>query len=381
MRILHVIRSLHPEYGGPAQLVRCIVAAGPRLGWEGEVACLDRASQPFLSEISFRVHALGESGGTYGYSGRWVPWLRDNIERFDGVVIHGIWQYQSWGTWRAIHGRKPYVIFPHGMLDPWFKRRYPLKHVKKWIYWQLAEQRVIRDASSVLFTCETEQRLAPESFRMPRWNAAVVPYGAELPTGDPPHQKEAFYAVCPEVRGRRFFLYLGRIHPKKGCDLLVEAFSAIAANAPDIDLVMAGPDAGIRDGLRTRVAARGLNHRVHWPGLITGDAKWGAFYAGECFVLPSHQENFGIAVAEALACSRPVLISDQVNIWPEIEGDGAGIVAPDTADGTQNLLEQWLALDDNERKSMATRARTCFETRYNLDQNVSELVGFFQRMQ
>ncbi|MHB8391242.1 MAG: glycosyltransferase, partial [Acidobacteriaceae bacterium] len=209
MRILHVIRSLHPEYGGPAQLVRCIVAAGPRLGWEGEVACLDHASEPFLREIDFRVHALGQGGGTYGYSSRWVPWLRANIDRFDGVVIHGIWQYQSYGTWRAIHGRKPYVLFPHGMLDPWFKRRYPLKHIKKWIYWNLAEQRVLRDANSILFTCDTEQRLAPQSFPMPPWNAAVVPYGAEMPTGDPRRQIEAFYAACPAARGRRFFLYLG----------------------------------------------------------------------------------------------------------------------------------------------------------------------------
>lgn len=381
MRILHVIRSLHPEYGGPAQLVRCIVAAGPRLGWEGEVACLDRPGQPFLDEIQFRVHALGENDSTYGYSRLWVPWLRDNIERFDGVVVHGIWQYQSWGTWRAISGRKPYVLFPHGMLDPWFKRRYPLKHVKKWFYWHLAERYVLRDANSVLFTCDTEQRLAPESFRMPAWDAAVVPYGAETPTGDPQQQIEAFYTVCPGARDRRFFLFLGRIHPKKGCDLLIDAFASIATMDRNIDLVMAGPDAGMRHGLEARIAMAGLKNRVHWPGLVTGDAKWGAFYAGDAFVLPSHQENFGIAVAEALACSRPVLISDQVNIWPEIESDGAGLVAADTLAGTINLLERWLALTDDERRQMRLQARACFETRYNLDQNVSELVRFFQRMQ
>lgn len=381
MRILHVIRSLHPEYGGPAQLVRCIVAAGPRLGWEGEVACLDEPSQPFLQDIHFRVHALGENRSTYGYSKRWVPWLRENIDRFDGVVIHGIWQYQSWGTWRAIHGRKPYVLFPHGMLDPWFKRRYPLKHIKKWIYWNLAEYRVLRDAGSVLFTCQTEERLAPQSFRMPPWNAAVVPYGAELPTGDPQQQIEAFYAACPTARDKRFFLYLGRIHAKKGCDLLIDAFAAIAARFPNVDLVMAGPDAGMRAGLEARVAAARLTARVHWPGLVTGDAKWGAFHASDAFVLPSHQENFGIAVAEALGCSKPVLISDQVNIWPEIHADGAGLVAPDTLADTKNLLEQWLTLDPNQQREMGQRARVCFESRYNLDRNVSELVRFFQRMQ
>ena len=380
MRVLHVIRSLHPEYGGPAQLVRCIVAAGPRLGWQGEVACLDLPDQPFLKDLHFPVHALGQNNSTYGYSSRWVPWMQANIDRFDGVVVHGIWQYQSWGTWRAIHGRKPYVMFPHGMLDPWFKRTYPLKHVKKWLYWHLAERRVVRDANSILFTCETERRLAPQSFRMPPWHAAVVPYGAEMPSGDPEQQREAFYQHCPAVRGRRFFLYLGRIHPKKGCDLLIDAFLAVAAQHPNVDLVMAGPDAGMRAGLEARVRQAGLSHRVHWPGLITGDAKWGAFYAGEAFVLPSHQENFGIAVAEALACSRPVLISDQVNIWPEIEVDNAGLVAPDTAEGTRQLLERWLALTPEEQAQRRASARACFEARYNLDQNVVELVRFFQQI-
>ncbi len=381
MRILHVIRSLHPEYGGPAQLVRCIVAAGPRLGWEGEVASLDLPGQAFIQEIQFPVHALGENRTTYGYSKHWVPWLRANIDRFDGVVVHGIWQYQSWGTWRAIRGRKPYVLFPHGMLDPWFKRRYPLKHVKKWFYWHLAERRVLRDANSVLFTCSTEQRLAPESFEMPPWNAAVVPYGAEMPTGDTQQQMESFYQACPGARDKRFFLYLGRIHPKKGCDLLIDAFASIAATEPGIDLVMAGPDAGMREALEARITSAGFAHRVHWPGLVTGDAKWGAFHASDAFVLPSHQENFGIAVAEALGCSRPVLISDQVNIWPEIYADGAGLVSPDTFAGTRDLLERWLALNEEQRSAMRLRARACFETRYNLDQNVSELVRFFQRMQ
>jgi glycosyltransferase involved in cell wall biosynthesis len=137
----------------------------------------------------------------------------------------------------------------------------------------------------------------------------------------------------------------------------------------------------MRDGLEARVKAAHLTDRVHWPGLITGDAKWGAFHASETFVLPSHQENFGIAVAEALGCSRPVLISDQVNIWPEIHSDGAGLVAPDTLDGTRQLLQRWLALSIEERREMQRKAHACFVARYNLDQNVSELVRFFQYMQ
>lgn len=378
-RLLHVIRSLSPEYGGPAQQVRQIVSTYPSLGMVGEVACLDDPASPFLGGLDFPVHALGPARGVYGYSPKWVPWVRANLDRFDGVVIHGIWQYQSYGTWLAIRGnKKPYVQLPHGMLDPWFKRQYPHKHIKKWIYWTLAEYWVLRQARRVLFTSATEQRLAPESFWLHRWNGAVVPYGATAPSGDADVQREVFYRQCPAVRGQRFLLYLSRIHPKKGCDLLMDAFLQMAEHAPWLHLMMAGPDpTGMRPQLEAQVAAAGLSHRVHWPGLLTGEAKWGAFLASEAFILPSHQENFGIAVAEALGCSRPVLISNQVNIWPEIHSDGAGFVAPDTLEGTIHLLKEWITLSEEQREQMNLRAKACFEQRYNIVNNVTELVRFF----
>jgi glycosyltransferase involved in cell wall biosynthesis len=369
---------MSPEYGGPAQLVRQIVSIYPSLGMIGEVACLDAPGSPFLAGLGFPVHALGPALGVYGYSSKWASWLRAHMHEYDGIIIQGIWQYQSWGTWRVIRGRVPYVQLTHGMLDPWFKRRYPLKHVKKWIYWALAEYWVLRGARRVLFTSTIEQQLAPQSFWLHRWNGAVVPYGAERPRGAPMELMEAFYRHCPQVRGQRSILYLGRIHPKKGCDLLIEAFQQTAQRAPWMHLVMAGPDsAGMRAQLEKRVADAGLSGRVHWPGLLTGDAKWGAFYASEAFILPSHQENFGIAVAEALACGCPVLISNQVNIWPEIQEDGAGLVAPDTLEGTRRLLEEWAAMDAETREQYVARAHACFEQRYDIVKNVGQLVRFF----
>ena len=377
IRQLHVIRSLSPEYGGPAQLVRQIIGTYPSLGMIGEVACLDAPGSPFLAGLDFPVHALGPALGVYGYSSKWIPWLCAHLHDFDAVIIHGIWQYQSYGTWLAMRGKTPYVQLTHGMLDPWFKRRYPLKHVKKWIYWALAEYWVLRNARRVLFTSTIEQNLAPESFWLHRWNGAVVPYGAKSPVEEPAVLREAFYRQCPALRGQRFVLYLGRIHPKKGCDLLMEAFLQVAGRAPWLHLLMAGPDpTGMRAKLEARIRAAGLSHRVHWPGLLTGDAKWGSFMASEAFILPSHQENFGIAVAEALGCSRPVLISDQVNIWPEIHSDGAGLVAPDTLEGTRQLLEGWVALSGEEREQMNRRAKACFDHRYNIVNNVAELVRF-----
>ncbi|HTV07382.1 MAG TPA: glycosyltransferase, partial [Acidobacteriaceae bacterium] len=358
MRILHVMASLDPASGGPIEAVRRLAAGYREAGHEAEVATLDDPEAVYLKDAPLPVHAHGPAKGKYGYSPKLLPWLRENISRFDGVVVNGLWQYHGLAAWRACEGRVPYAVFTHGMLDPWFKRRYPLKHAKKWPYWALVEYRLLRDAERVLFTSETEQRLAAESFWLHKWRGEVVPYGTPGPAGDADALKAAFYARCPGLEGRRFLVYLGRIHEKKGCDLLVEAFGRVAGDDPELHLLVAGPDqVGWMKDLRATVARLGVDGRVYWPGMLVGDAKWGAMYASEAFILPSHQENFGISVAEALACGRAVLISDKINIYAEIEKDGAALVEEDTMNGTERLLRRWLALDGAERARMGAAAR------------------------
>jgi glycosyltransferase involved in cell wall biosynthesis len=114
--------------------------------------------------------------------------------------------------------------------------------------------------------------------------------------------------------------------------------------------------------------------------MLSGAAKWGAFAICDAFVLPSHQENFGIAVAVALACGRPVLISDQINIAPEIAADGCGLVEPDTLDGTILLLERWLALDADERAAMRKQARATFAKRYDMRRNSAFILRTFEQL-
>lgn len=387
MRILHMIGTLNPEAGGPPEVVKVLVQNAPE-GYSFELVTLDDPGAAFLSEArgwggGAEVHAMGPVGSTYGYTGRLGPWLRANRGRFDGVVVHGLWQYCGLAVWRAMGGRVPYVVFPHGMLDPYFKRAFPLKHCKKWMYWAPVEYRVLRDAYRVIFTCEVERVLAGESFWLQKWTPWVVPYGTVPVQGDVEAQQEAFFAACPEVRGRRFLLFLGRIHPKKGCDLLVDAFAKVAARGAglgsEIDLVIAGPDRqGWRARLEQSAKAVGVAGRIHWPGMLRGDAKWGAFHAAEAFVLPSHQENFGIAVAEALMCGRAVLLSDKVNIAAEIAQDGAGLMETDTAAGTERLLERWMAMTEDERAAMGVRARECFYRRYDMRENAKTIVRVFE---
>jgi glycosyltransferase involved in cell wall biosynthesis len=380
MRILHVIGTVDPAAGGPSEVVRVLVQFRPG-GTEAEVVTLDDPKAEFVRSAAFPLHALGPVRSTYGFTPKLLPWLEANHGRFDGVVVHGLWQYCTRAVHKAMRGRVPYMVFPHGMLDPYFKREFPLKHIKKWIYWAAVEYWVLRDAAWILFTTQAEQELAKQSFWLHRWNGQAVPFGTVPSEGDPAEQREAFYAACPRARGRRLLLFLGRIHPKKGCDMLVNAFIAAAARDPDLDLVMAGPDPqGWRAELELRVQGAGLKARVHWPGMLLGDAKWGAFDASEAFILPSHQENFGIAVAEALACGRPVLLSDKVNTAQEIASDGAGLMEPDTPEGTAWLIARWVEMSEEGRAAMGRRAVECFERRYDMREGAKAVVRLFERL-
>jgi glycosyltransferase involved in cell wall biosynthesis len=140
-------------------------------------------------------------------------------------------------------------------------------------------------------------------------------------------------------------------------------------------LVIAGPDnAGWAGELKGLAEKLGVADRITWPGMLQGEMKWGAFYCAEAFVLPSHQENFGIAVAEALACGLPVLISDKVNIWREVLSHSAGLVAPDTQEGTTHLLQTWLSMPAVQRLAMAKSARELYERRFTISAMATELL-------
>jgi glycosyltransferase involved in cell wall biosynthesis len=144
--------------------------------------------------------------------------------------------------------------------------------------------------------------------------------------------------------------------------------------------VIAGPDQfGWLPELHSLAQKLGIGPRVHWPGMLKGDVKWGAFRSGAALILPSHQENFGFVVAEAMACSTPVLVSDKVNIWREVEASGSGLVEPDTLDGTRNLIRRFHALSPAERDAMSRNARSGFLKYFDIEvtaRDFARAIGF-----
>ncbi|HXY21702.1 MAG TPA: glycosyltransferase, partial [Burkholderiaceae bacterium] len=209
MNVLHVIASLDPRCGGPMEGVRQIARAAQAWGQKTTVATLDTPGAAFLEGNAFVAVPLGPGRLKYGYSPRLLPWLRAHVNEFDVVIVNGIWQYSSFAVWRALHGTKtPYFVFPHGMLDPYFKRTFPLKHLKKWLYWPWAEYRVLRDARAVLFTCEEERLLARQSFSLYDANELVTGYGTAPPPFDAKSARAAFFSSFPALRGKRLILFL-----------------------------------------------------------------------------------------------------------------------------------------------------------------------------
>jgi glycosyltransferase involved in cell wall biosynthesis len=377
LKVLRVIASLDPVHGGPSQGVRHSIGELERLGIRNEVVSCDAPDAAWLGQDSFRLHALGPGKFGYAHAPRLYPWLLENLGRFDAVVVHGLWLWPSIAALRALKksiGSKPrFFLMPHGMLDPWFQRdpSRRLKAVRNFFYWWLVERHVVNGADALLLTCEEELRLARQTFGgyHPR-REINVGYGIPEPPPFTESMRTAFLERVPGLGGRPYVLFLGRIHPKKGVDLLVNAYLQILkTDFPD--LVIAGPGWDSEFGRRV-AAAVGEHPKIHRVGMLEGEAKWGALYGCDAFVLPSHQENFGIAVVEALACNKPVLISNKVNIWREIAEDGAGVVEEDLVEGTARMLQRFV--EGEMAGGDKGRFRGCFRRRFEIQQAAQSFI-------
>jgi glycosyltransferase involved in cell wall biosynthesis len=383
MKLLHLIGSMDPHKGGVCQTIRNFVPPFIAQGHQAEVVCLDDPKATFLAADHFKIHALGEGRGSWNYHPALLPWLKAHVTDYDVVILNGLWQYQGYALWQAARqARSSYYIFPHGMLDPWFQKLSvrPLKTMRNWMVWKCIQHRIVNHAAALLFTCAEECRLARLPFRPYRpKREAVVGLGLPEAPAYQPKMKAAFSEKCPRLNGDPYFLFLGRIHEKKGVDTLIKAYAALnrSADKTPPKLVIAGPDLHTPYGQKMRRLASDScpAGSVFWPGMLTGDAKWGALYHCDVSVLPSHQENFGISVVETLACGRPVLISDQVNIWREIKGAGAALVHPDSVAGTTKLLADWSRLAPEAKSSMAGRAKSCFQKFFSLESATRNLIA------
>jgi len=364
VKILRVISTMNPATGGPCQGIRNLVPELIKSGIENEIVCLDEPDASYLKGESFKIYAIGKSEGAWQYNRLLIQWLRENILKYDIVIVHGLWLYHGYAVRKVLKDLKnpvPYFVMAHGMLDPYFQKNEArkLKAIRNIFYWKLVEAKVIKDSNGLLFTCEEELKLARKTFTpyLPKLELNIG-YGIPKPI--------SLTEVTSSNENNPYLLFLSRIHPKKGVDMLVDAYIQLltASNYSEMpDLVIVGP--GLEDDfgneLLQRVQENSLaKEKIKFKGMLTGMEKWKVFNSCEAFILPSHQENFGIAVVEALACGKPVLISDKVNIWREIKNSKAGLVESDTVTGTFQLLQTWIGYSKNQKREMSEAALACY---------------------
>jgi glycosyltransferase involved in cell wall biosynthesis len=213
--LLHVVRSLDPATGGPSEVVRQLCTVHEAIGVHTEVATFDRPDAPWLGNWPVPTHAFRGCAG-YGWAPKFAMWLRSHADRYSGVFVHGLWQWQGAGTRKALRGSPtPYFVFPHGMLDRWFRQAFPWRHARKACYWKLLENRVVRDADCLVFTSEEERQHSHETF-FP-WavrRETVLPLGCAPPPQSTEEMRSIFLARFPLLRGKRILLFLGRLHEK-----------------------------------------------------------------------------------------------------------------------------------------------------------------------
>jgi glycosyltransferase involved in cell wall biosynthesis len=316
LKITHIIRSLDPNAGGPPIVVARVAAEMARQGQD--VRVIANASPDAQQRIAAMIGSIpGADQVKYEDAGD----LKSQILNSQIVHLHGVWDPILKSAASAAYGLGvPYVVAPHGMLDPWSLSQ---KSWKKKIALALGYRAMLNRCSFLhLLNRDEKDLVAPLRLRCAM---QVIPNGiaAEEFANLPP--AGTFYAAHPELNGQPYILFLGRLHYKKGLDILADAFAIVSKTDPDVRLVIAGPDDGALADFQSRINTTNLAPRVHLIGPIFGSDKLAALADAACFALPSRQEGFSIAILEAMAAGKPVVISKACH-FPDVAEESAGEV-------------------------------------------------------
>lgn len=376
-RWLEVVSHTDPRYGG-------LSAAVPRLGLSLAQAGYDCTLAAFCAPgENFRPEGYGDAQVSFWPTAR-SRWLRSGdlrrqfgevLRAAEGVHIHGLWEISTAVASRqALRANRPYVLSAHGMLEPWALAN---KGMKKKIYAALLERAHVRNAACLhALTAAEAQQYRDFGARGP---IAIVPNAVEVP---PERSPKLFLETFPHLRGKRLVLFLGRLHPKKGLNLLAKAWRQIARNPMDAVLVLAGPEsegtqAEVEALLGTEIAAG----QVVFTGMLSGPMKWSALAAAECFVLPSFSEGLSMSVLEAMGAGVPVLITHACHM-PEVTAEGAGWEIEAAVEPLAEALLRILKSTPEQNGAAGLRAARLVAERYSpgrVTHQMAELYEFVLR--
>lgn len=373
MKILHVIPDLAPETGGPVTAVLGLAEAQAAMGHEVCIASSDYglAFSPKVDKVEFNLFPCRYD------TWRWSPELGRHLERvvkgYDIAMVESLWQYPTFIAGRACRAAGvPYVVSPNGMLDVWSLSQ---KAWKKRPYMALVERNTLLRANAIHLTSEGELTHSyMNKWRVPK---VVIPLGLHKSKYTDLPDEESFFKRYPKLSGKQIVLFLGRVHYKKQPDVVIRAFHQACSDMPDTHLVLAGAgEQAYIQRLQELVKSLGIQNRVLFTGILKGDAVKEAYCAASVFVLPSWQENFGLALVEAMAAECPVLVSDHIDLAPDITQAEAGLVVSPNIEETARALLCLLQNGETRRK-MGRRGRQLVLEKFTWDRCAREFNEVF----
>lgn len=381
MRILHVVSKIDPKCGGIVSALGGLTLAQKAAGLDVRVLSTMDATRSddslarLLRDRGIQVGIVGMARGPLLSHPSLRPTMQSMAAEVDLVHVHGLWEEaHHQGPRAARRLGKPYVITPHGMLDPWSLRQ------SRWgkrlmMLWRV--KRNLRNAAALHFTAEMERQLTqPLGLRVP---TLIEANGLDLSEFESLPPAGTFRRRFPATGNRPLVMFLSRIHPKKGLDLLVPAFAKAKPALGDAMLVIVGPDNNHQAAVEAMIRDRGIEKDVLFTGLLRGADRVAALRDADLFALTSYQENFGIVVIEALAAGTPVLISDQVNIHDAITAAGVGQMTPMDVDAIAAELVRWMT-DSALRQAAAAKARPFVWDHYDWNAIARRWVGHYDRL-
>jgi len=383
MKILQVIPSVGPLRGGPSQVALDVCEGLAQLGVDVTLATTDdngpdRLDVPLgqmIEQCGYKVIYFRRTTHEYTFSWSITSWLYRNIQNYDFVHVHAVFSYVPLvsslvATFREV----PYAITPHGILGQWgFQTR--RSHGKRLSY-AILERQILNRSRFVHATSEYEVReLRDLGVCAP---IQLIYLGLKVPSFETITRQDR-EEVFQGLRDRIVLLFLSRFHQKKGLDLLLPAFAQAAKQFPQLVLAHAGRgDHDYESWLRAEVRRLKLDKQVIWLGFVEGNAKQQVLRNCDIFILPSYSESFGMAVVEAMAYAKPVIISDQVAIHDVVSEANAGLIC---SCQIQSLSEAILILarNGNMRKKMGDNGRVLVETKFELGAVAGELLRIYEK--
>ena len=381
MKILHVITTCEPKKGGPIEGIKQFYNYYKEFGIDAHILCSAIKNSKWLKDKRLpKAFATGPKKFNYAYNPQMLTWLNKNINKYDAIIVNGIWQYHNYAVWKtAKKFNKPYYVFTRGMLDPWFKENYFLKHIKKVIYWNILQHKILKDAKSILYTSSEEKRLAKKSFYPFNVKEKVIGYGIKGNLFNINRNNNSFFKRFPETKNKKIILFFGRVHEKKGLDILIKCFIKTFNKNTNFHLVIAGPyNKGNFKELNGLIKNPQIKKSITWTGPLFDKLKWDTYTSSDIFCLPSHQENFGISVAEAMSCKKPVIITNKINIWKIIKNNSAGFVSNDTFSSFYLSFKKYLKLNKIEYKKYTKNCYNCFLKNFYMRPIAKKFVNYLK---